>query len=264
MNELKISLIQSPLYWKDIGANLSMFEEKIWQLAEIPNIILLPEMFNSGFVMDDSTLAEPMNSRTFRWMKQMAAQKKVAVAGSYMVKEDGNVYNRFVWMNPDGSYQSYDKRHLFRMAGETNHFSSGMSTTVINLSGWKILPLICYDLRFPVWSRNQFDQNTGYKYDVLLYVANWPKARVLAWDSLLQARAIENASYVAGINRIGTDGAGIEYNGHSAVINPKGEYLTQLDVQETSVTVTLHMDELIRYREKFPTHLDADTFYIKS
>ncbi|MFT6871328.1 MAG: omega-amidase [Roseivirga sp.] len=255
--DLRLSLIQSDIYWRQPGANLAMFEEKIWQITEPTDIIVLPEMFQTGFTMEHKGLSEPMNLTTFKWMKQMAAQKKAVVTGSYIVKAGGDTFNRLVWMQPDGNYKTYDKRHLFRMANEHDHFSGGKERLIVEWKGWKICPLICYDLRFPIWSRN-----VDLAYDMVLYVANWPAVRVNAWDTLLKARAMENVAYAVGLNRIGKDGEGIEYNGHSAAYSSKGETLAFSESEEI-LNITLSKSSLIDFREKFPAHLDADDFEIK-
>lgn len=258
MQDLSVTLIQTPLYWQNREANLAMLEEKIWEIQGKTDLIILPEMFNSGFTMDATSVAEPMNFTTFKWMRQMAAQTKAVVIGSYVVKENDQYFNRLIWMQPDGNWDSYDKKHLFRMAKEHDHYSSGSRKIVKELKGWKICPLICYDLRFPVWSRNSRANN----YDLLIYVANWPAARVDAWDSLLKARAIENLSYTIGVNRIGEDGNEIPYSGHSAIYNGKGEQLIFLNDNEAIQTVHLSLSELKEFRDKFPAHLDADDFTI--
>ncbi len=255
MNDLRLSLIQSDIHWHQVDANLAMFEEKIWQIDEETDIVVLPEMFSTGFTMETG-LAEPMNLTTFKWMKQMAAQKNAVVAGSFICKENGQNYNRLIWMKPDGQFHQYDKRHLFRMADEHHHYDFGKNRIVVEWKGWKICPLICYDLRFPVWSRNR-----NLEYDLLLYVANWPAARVNAWDALLKARAIENVSYSVGLNRVGNDGNDIPYNGHSGAYSPKGETLAFSD-KEQIITISLNGSELQRFREKFPAQLDADDFEI--
>ena len=257
MENLKLALLQSDIHWHEIGANLAMFEEKIWQIEDQVDVILLPEMFQTGFTMEHEGLAEPMNFTTFKWMKQMAAQKNAAVCGSYIVKEDGKVFNRLLWMQPDGQYYAYDKRHLFRMANEHEHFNIGSKKLIVECKGWKICPMVCYDLRFPVWSRN-----VNLQYDALLYVANWPAVRINAWDTLLEARAIENVSYTVGLNRVGKDGAGIDYNGHSAVYSAKGEQLV-FSEREEIIYVELSAEQLQSFREKFPAQLDADDFEIK-
>jgi omega-amidase len=262
MQDLKVTLIQSALHWQSIGANLAMFEEKIWQINEPTDLIVLPEMFNTGFTMDAKSVAEPMNFTTFKWMKQMAEQTDAVVTGSFIVKENHNYYNRLVWMRPDGSWSKYDKRHLFRMANEHEHFSGGQEIIIEEIKGWKICPLVCYDLRFPVWSRNK-STNGELAYDLLLYVANWPAVRIDAWDTLLKARAIENLSYCLGVNRVGKDGNGIEYNGHSTVYGPKGEEIYFEAEKETIKTIVLSKKDLTKFREKFPAQLDADGFEVR-
>ncbi|HNP20402.1 MAG TPA: amidohydrolase [Fulvivirga sp.] len=261
MQDLKVTLIQSELHWQNSGANLAMFEEKIWQIEEPTDLIVLPEMFNTGFTMDAQSVAEQMNLTTFKWMKQMAAQTSAVVTGSFIVKENSNYYNRLIWMRPDGTWNKYDKRHLFRMANEHEHFSGGQEIIIEEIKGWKICPLVCYDLRFPVWSRNK-STNGELGYDLLLYVANWPAVRVVAWDTLLKARAIENLAYCAGLNRVGKDGNNIAYNGHSGVYDPKGETLYLEDEKEAIKTITISKEMLTTYREKFPAQLDADGFEI--
>lgn len=257
MQNLKIALVQTDIYWKNIEANLAMLEEKLWQITEPIDLIVLPEMFQTGFTMDVDDVAEPMNLTTFKWMKQMAAQKKSVVTGSYIVKEKGKVFNRLIWMQPDGQFQTYDKRHLFRMANEDEDFSMGMERLIVELKGWKICPMICYDLRFPVWSRNR-----NQEYDLLLYVANWPASRAHIWDTLLQARSIENLAYSIGVNRVGKDGKEIDYVGHTGAYSPKGETLT-FSEQEETILLDLSLDDLNAFRERFPAHLDADDFEVK-
>ena len=254
MQDLKLVLIQSDLYWQQKEANLAMFEEKIWEITEPVDIIVLPEMFQTGFTMEHEGLSEPMNLTTFKWMKQMASQKQAVVTGSYIVSEGGEAFNRLIWMQPDGTWYKYDKRHLFRMADEHSYFDMGMEKLIVEWKGWKICPMICYDLRFPVWARNR-----NLEYDLLLFVANWPAVRISAWDALLKARAIENVSYTVGLNRVGEDGKQIAYIGHSAAYSAKGETLA-FSEQEELIQVTLSGTELERFREKFPAHLDADNF----
>ncbi|GAB3904925.1 amidohydrolase [Larkinella knui] len=254
---LHLTLLQTSLHWEDPTANRAMLEEKIFALPEKTDLIVLPEMFTTGFTMNAKALAEPMNLTTFRWLKQMAAQTDAVVTGSYIVQEKGQFYNRLIWMEPGGSFDVYDKRHLFRMAGEDQTYAGGTKRLVKSWRGWNICPLICYDLRFPVWSRN-----TGLEYDLLLYVANWPASRSTAWNALLQARAIENLSYVAGVNRVGEDGNGHRYAGDSSVIDPKGEILFRQNQTETIYQTTLSLDELRAYRERFPADRDADAFQI--
>ncbi len=265
MQDLKVTIIQSDLHWEDIGANLAMFEEKIWQIGEQTDVIVLPEMFTTGFSMNASKLAEHMNMRTFKWMKQMADQTGALILGSFIASVHDRFYNRLLWMEPGGNFKTYDKRHLFRMAEEHKTYSQGESLLIGHWKGWRICPLICYDLRFPVWSRNCW--NTSLKkasYDLLLYVANWPMVRSSAWETLLKARAIENLSYTVGVNRVGLDGKGIEYNGHSVFIGPKGDSFFSVEGVEAIKTLTLNAHALQSYRDKFPALLDADDFTIEA
>lgn len=264
MRDLSLTLIQSPLYWQDTVANLAMFEEKMWALDGDHDIILLPEMFSTGFSMNPEKLAEPMGLTTFRWMKLQAERMGSVIAGSFIVKEAGHYFNRFIWMRPDGTYEKYDKRHLFRMAKEQEVYSPGQDRLIVEFEGWRICPLICYDLRFPVWSRNKYDQSSDMlEFDLLLYVANWPAPRHEAWVSLLKARAIENLCYCAGVNRIGVDGNGIDHEGGSVVYDMKGDELAGLGRSEGFQQVILEGQKLQAYRKKFPAHLDADRFEIK-
>lgn len=264
MQDLKITIIQSDLHWEDPDANLSMFEEKIWRISGSTDVIVLPEMFTTGFTMAASKHAEHMNMRTFKWMKQMADQTGALILGSYIVKVHDRYYNRLLWMEPGGNFKTYDKRHLFRMANEHKTFSAGESLLISTWKGWKICPLVCYDLRFPVWSRNRYDKVADkLSYDVAVYVANWPTARIEAWDTLLRARAIENLSYVVGVNRIGQDGSGVEHNGHSSIISPKGEPIFTNEGAETIHTVELSTNALEAFRDRFPSHFDADDFTIE-
>jgi predicted amidohydrolase len=264
MQDLKITIIQSDLHWEDIEANLATFEEKVWQIGNTTDVIVLPEMFTTGFTMAAPKLAEHMNMRTFKWMKQMADQTGALILGSYIARVHEKYYNRMLWMEPGGNFKTYDKRHLFRMADEQKVFSPGESLLVGTWKGWRICPLICYDLRFPVWSRNRWDPHAHkLNYDVLVYVANWPTTRKDAWDILLKARAIENLSYVVGVNRIGQDGNGIEYNGNSAIISPKGESIYTTEGIESVKTIELSSNSLEAFRDRFPAYMDADNFEIE-
>lgn len=262
MQDLAITIVQSTLYWQDAEANLAMFEEKIWQIKGSTDVIVLPEMFNTGFTMATHACAEHSNGRTFRWMKQMAAQTGAVVIGSFIVNDQGAFYNRLFWVEPDGTFAYYDKRHLFRMAEEHHHFNAGNTMLIRNWKGWNICPMICYDLRFPVWSRNYLIEGRP-AYDMLIYIANWPDSRISAWENLLKARAIENLSYVIGVNRVGKDGNNILYNGSSTFIDPKGGVLWEKKEKETIKTLTLEANTLIAFREKFPALLDADRFEIQ-
>lgn len=260
---MNITLLQTELYWHDPVANRAMLEERIFTLSEPTDLIVLPEMFTTGFTMDARAVAEPMNLTTFRWLKQMAAQTGAVVTGSYVVQEKGDYFNRLIWMQPDGQFDTYDKRHLFRMAGEDKVYTAGTRRIVKEWKGWRICPLICYDLRFPVWSRNHQADSTDFDYDLLLYVANWPAVRRNPWNILLQARAIENLSYVVGVNRVGTDHTGHLYSGDSAVIDFKGDVLFRQSDTEIIHHQTLSLDELRAFREKFPANLDADGFSLE-
>lgn len=265
MDNLRLTLIQTLLHWENPVANRAMLEEKIWKIGQPTDIILLPEMFTTGFTMNAAPLAEVMNLSTTKWMKQMADQTGALIMGSVIVKNENGLYvNRLIWAEPGGKVQTYDKRHLFRMANEHTIYTGGESRLVGTWKGWRICPLVCYDLRFPVWSRNRWDtaQKT-LEYDLLVYVANWPKPRVSAWDTLLRARAMENLSFVAGVNRTGPDAEGIQYNGHSAVIDPRGASLWEAGEDEAIHTAVLDAEVLRVHRERFPAFLDSDSFHFE-
>ena len=264
MIPLKISLIQSSLHWEDPKANCQALAQKINQLKST-DLIILPEMFTTGFSMASTKLSEKMDGSSVHWMRSMAAKSDAVICGSLIIKEASRYYNRLIWMRPDGSYDHYDKRHLFRMADEDQHFSSGQKKLIVELKGWKICPLICYDLRFPVWSRNTF--NTDRKtyshpaYDLLIYVANWPAPRATAWSKLLLARAIENQVYVAGVNRIGKDGNDVGYIGGSVIVDAKGEAIWEAgEGTEEAITLEINKESLNAFRKKFPLGMDADNF----
>lgn len=262
MEDLRITIIQSSLHWEDIDANLKSFDSKI---SSIPlgstDLIVLPEMFNTGFTMNATTYYEEMNGKTFNWMSDKSKEKNCVITGSLIIKENGNYYNRLIWMQPDGSYHTYDKRHLFRMSDEHSNYTKGTQRLIVELKGWKICPLICYDLRFPVWCRNRND------YDLLIFVANWPQKRVYAWKQLLIARAIENISYVVGVNRIGDDGNGFYHSGDSSVLDYLGANLlseaNSSSDNEFIETITLSYSKLESFRSSFPASKDADDFIIK-
>jgi omega-amidase len=252
---LRVTIIQTALHWQDADANRQMFSEKLAATQPATDLIVLPEMFTTGFSMGASELAEDADGPTLQWMKEEAAKYDAVLTGSVIVKEGESYYNRLYWVRPDGTYEHYNKRHLFRMAKEHHTYTAGKEKLLVELKGWNICPLVCYDLRFPVWSRN-----TQSQYDLLLYVANWPKPRANAWSTLLQARAIENLSYVVGVNRVGSDGNRNPYSGDSAVIHPKGYHLLETHEVEGVHTITLSKQELTDFREAFPAHLDADDF----
>ena len=259
MQDLTITTIQTHLYWQDIDKNLAHFDLKIEEIVGPTDIIILPEMFSTGFTMKPEELAECHGGKAFSWMQKKAFEKQCVVVGSLSVKDESNFYNRLYWVNPDGSYQYYDKRHLFRMGNEHLHYTGGNNKVIIEYKGWKICPLVCYDLRFPVWSRN----TKANSYDILIYVANWPEVRSYPWKQLLVARAIENQVYVVGVNRIGNDGKGIAHSGDSCCINPKGDVMTITKANEDKTeTITLSYSFLNEFRKVFPVMLDGDDFEI--
>ncbi len=258
MRDLRISLVQSMLHWEDAAANREMFAHEIRSLAGNTDLIVLPEMFNTGFSMNSERLAETMDGPTVIWMRDQAESSRAAIYGSAIIRENGRYFNRGIFARPDGVLTHYDKRHLFRMAGEHQHFAPGMERVVVNWQGWRILLQVCYDLRFPVFSRNRND------HDLMLYVANWPEVRRYAWSQLLIARAIENRSYVAGVNRVGMDGNGIHYTGDSVVLDPKGAMVAAAEPATLAIiNAVLDAEELQAFRKKFPADLDADDFELK-
>jgi len=257
--DLKVTAIQSELHWENVDENLKMFSEKIVAIPEQTDIVVLPEMFNTGFSMKSEELSETMSGKAVSWMLEMSKKAKAVIVGSLIIKEENEFYNRLVWVQPNGEINTYDKRHLFRMADEHSHFNAGSDRIIIEYKGWKICPLVCYDLRFPVWSRNTSDN----QYDVLIYIANWPAARKAPWSKLLEARAIENQCYVVGVNRVGEDGKGFAYSGNSAIINPKGEPISSIPEHENiTATVKISLDDLNTFRKVFPVGMDADEFKI--
>ena len=258
MKDLKITTIQTSLHWENVDENLLHFSKMI-DGVEASDIIVLPEMFTTGFTMSPDKLAEEHAGKGLQWMQQKAKEKNAVIVGSISVKDNGNYYNRLYWAKPDGTYEFYDKRHLFRMGNEHQHYTAGNKKLVLEYKGWKICPLVCYDLRFPVWSRNK-KENT---YDVLIYVANWPEVRSYPWKQLLIARAIENQSYVIGVNRIGEDGNGIAHSGDTSMINPRGEIISKTQPhQDKAETVALSYTYLQDFRKVFPVMLDGDDFDI--
>lgn len=261
MSQLLITVIQTNLHWEDRKANLQMLEEKINGIKEKTEVVVLPEMFSTGFSMKPEQLAETKDGETVQWMKKAAAEKKIILTGSIIIKENDNYFNRLIWMLPNGQYGSYDKRHRFAFAGEDKHYTAGSKRLIASVKGWKINLQVCYDLRFPVWAR-QFPAEDGSEYDVLIYVANWPERRSLAWKTLLQARAIENQCYVIGVNRVGNDGNGIYHSGDSMIIDPMGEILYHKKDDEDIFTISLDKKHLETIREKLPFLKDADRFMI--
>jgi predicted amidohydrolase len=254
MPALKVTIVQADLHWHHAVRNRDSFAEKIRNIGERTDLIVLPEMFTTGFSMDAPALAEAPDGESVRWMREQAAATGTAICGSLIIVDDGRYYNRFFCIQPDGETVHYDKRHLFRLADEQHHYADGRELATFEIGGFRIRPMICYDLRFPVWSRNRGD------YDLLLYVANWPSARHHAWQTLLRARAIENLSYVAGVNRVGVDGNDLPYAGGSAIIDYLGHDLADLGDSPGVATASLDLDGLGAFRERFAFHKDADDF----
>jgi len=253
---MKIALIQSELVWENPSENLKLMQEKINSITSDVDLIVLPEMFTSGFTMNPKDVAETMQGDTILWLKATAKAKNCALTGSIVIEENGNYFNRLVFVFPDGTVQKYDKRHLFTLAGEDKIYTAGTEKRIVDYKEFKICPLICYDLRFPVFARNVEN------YDVLLYVANWPKPRINAWDILLKARAVENMSYVVGVNRTGLDGNQHEYIGHSQVVDFLGNYLLEPQEHEGIFTVELDKNTMLQTRAKFAFLNDKDDFQI--
>ena len=256
---LIFTLIQTNLFWENKEANLAILKEKILSIKEKTQVVVLPEMFSTGFSMQPHLFAETMEGNTVQWMKKMAAQQKNILTGSVMIEDNGNYFNRLIWMLPTGNCGYYDKRHCFAYANEDKHYKAGNKKMIAQANGWKINLQVCYDLRFPVWARQQKDE----MYDVLLYVANWPTRRSNAWKSLLVARAIENQCYVVAVNRVGNDGNNIEHCGDSMVINPLGEILYHKQNDEDIFTINLEKEIVEEVRTKFPFWKDADEFMLK-
>jgi omega-amidase len=262
MQNLIISIVQSDLVWEDIDTNLNKLKEKITNLSENTDLIILPEMFNTGFSVNPQRVAEELNGKTLAWMQNISNQKNCVITGSFPVKENGRYFNRLIWMNPDGSYQHSDKRHLFTMGDEHTVYSGGNKKIIAELKGWKVLPLICYDLRFPVWSKNTY-KNSTYEYDLLIYVANWPKPRSHVWKALLKARALENLAYVAGVNRVGIDGRKLEYSGDSRLVDYLGNITSECKPSvEEIITRRINYEALQKFRSSFAVGPDWDKFEI--
>lgn len=262
MSSLTITTIQTKLHWENKAVNLLMLEDKIGSIKEKTEIVVLPEMFSTGFSMKPKELAETMDGETVQWMKRIAATKKIILTGSVIIKEDKAFYNRLIWMLPNGQYGIYNKRHLFAYAGEDEQYTAGSKRFIASAKGWKISLQVCYDLRFPVWARQTTASTGEAEYDLLVYVANWPERRSLAWKTLLQARAIENQCYVVGVNRVGDDGNGIYHSGDSMIIDPMGEILYTKNDEEDIHTITLDRSHLETVRQKLPFLKDADRFII--
>jgi len=256
MQNLKITIIQPDIIWEDIKSNLEKYSEIISSI-ESTDVIVLPEMFATGFTMNPKVLKEKMDGASVQWMKKTAVEKNASVVGSLIIEDKGKIFNRAIWVFPDGRTEFYNKRHLFSMGKENLHYSSGSEKVIVEFRGWKFCPLICYDLRFPVWSRNTEN------YDVLIYMANWPSPRHNHWKALLIARAVENQSYCFGVNRMGIDGTGLKYKGDSGLISPGGlaEFIGE---NECSKTFEISNSQLQEYRKKFPFLKDLDEFRIST
>lgn len=257
MSTLDVTIVQADLHWHDPEANLRDFTRTL-EGVEKTDLVVLPEMFSTGFTMDAEGNAERMDGRSVTWMADTAKRTGAVVCGSLVIRDGGQYFNRMILMRPDGNFDYYDKRHLFRLAGEHEYYSPGSELVTFRLQDFRIRPLVCYDLRFPAWSRNRDD------YDLLLYAANWPAPRHLAWETLLRARAIENLAWVVGVNRVGRDGNGIDYRGGSAVIDYSGAYLTPVTDGPGVWSASLDLANLKQWRDKFPFHLDADRFAIEA
>jgi omega-amidase len=267
MQTLRVSLVQGATRWHDPAANREYYGKLMAPLRGQTDLCVLPETFTSGFSNDAIHDAEKMDGPTVEWIRTQSKMLGAAVTGSVQLRVDGssgiNVYNRLLFATPDGEVKHYDKRHLFRYAGEHERYAGGVHKLIVEWNGWRICPLVCYDLRFPIWIRNRVDSaSKQFDYDLVLFVANWPSARAHAWRTLLMARAIENLSYCAGLNRVGTDGNNLNYGGQSAILDFLGQPLVELGAQEQVVTIALSRDALAAHRERFPAWMDADEFRI--
>ena len=262
MSTITISLVQTDLIWEGKESNLRMLEKKIAGLSGETEVVILPEMFSTGFSMNAAALAEKMDGDTIRWMKKMSSENRLILTGSAIIEEDGKFFNRLIWVLPNGEVGYYDKRHLFAFSGEDQHYHPGNKRLIASAKGWKFNLQVCYDLRFPVWARQA--PGAEPEYDVLIYVANWPDRRIHAWKTLLCARAIENQCYVIGVNRVGNDANNIYHSGNSLVVDPLGEVLYYKADEEDVFTITLEKNRLLEARAKFPFLKDADDFRISS
>ena len=255
---MKIAIIQAPLFWENPIANRNYFEEKINAIPLTIDLIVLPEMFTTGFTMNPSDVAETMQGTTILLLQSLAKAKNSAITGSLIIMENNNFYNRLIFVFPSGAIQFYDKNHLFTPAGEDKAYIKGNQKLIVDYLGWKICPLVCYDLRFPVFARNVED------YDVLIYVANWPKPRINAWDILLQARSVENMCYTIGVNRIGSDKSGYEYVGHSHAVDFLGNYVLEPQETEGVFIVEFNKEKMLETRQKLGFLNDRDSFEIRN
>lgn len=264
MQDLKILALQPDLFWENPEKNLNEFENQIADKFDSHHLIILPETFTTGFPVDPHIFAEEISGKTVSWMRQISAKYNAVITGSLLIKT-GDIYaNTLIWMLPDGSFNNYKKRHVFSMGGEHEKITAGTDKLIVNLLGWKISLFICYDLRFPIWSKNTYNKEEGFEYDLAIYVANWPTVRSHPWKTLLLARAIENQAYVVGVNRIGKDGLGNKYSGDSMIIDPKGKVLAQGNNFKSDVLSTeLSYNEMTKFRNKFNVGNDWDKFVIE-
>ena len=265
MQDLRVTLIQANTVWHDAAANRALHGELSLGVKGHTDLIVLPETFLSGFSTDVTTNAQSMHSESIDWLRTLARECGAVVTGSIVIRDNSSIFNRLIWMRPDGTHSYYDKRHLFRMAGEHERFGMGQARLIVELNGWRICPMVCYDLRFPVFARNRFGdaKPENRDYDVLIFVANWPSPRSYAWKTLLRARAIENLSYCVGVNRTGADGNNLNYSGDSVALDFLGQPLIECGAQSQVVTTTLSWTALQEHRRHFPAYLDADEFELK-
>jgi predicted amidohydrolase len=264
MKNLHLTYIQANLQWQDKEANLEHFSELLKDVPSETDLVLLPETFNTAFPVDPKEFAETTDGPTVRWMKQQSQELKAVICGTLLLEVDGHYHNSLVWMRPDGSFELYHKRHTFSIGGETLPVERGSESLIVELNGWRIKPMVCYDIRFPVWSRNHYE-NGKWEYDLGIYLANFPSSRIFVWDTLLMARAIENQAYFIGVNRIGDDPEGVHYSGDSQIINPKGEVVCMArSDMEAVVPFILDYEKLHSFREKFPVGKDWDPFCLLS
>lgn len=257
MRDLNIALVQTTLFWEDKKSNLRKFDNIFSSIPDSTDIIIIPEMFSTGFTMSPEKFAENMSGDTFQWLKSKSKEKESIITGSVIIKEATKYYNRLIWMRPDGTFEYYDKKHLFTLTNEQDHYSGGTTKLIVEHEGWKFCPMICYDLRFPVWIRNSED------YDCLIFVANWPERRIQHWTPLLVARAIENQCYVLAVNRVGSDGNNVYHNGSSLAVDPGGKVIAMANDIETVLNITLKQDILKKIRNDLPFLNDRDNFEVK-
>ena len=263
MSDLNITIVQSDLHWEDIPANIEHLALLLEDVDPYTDLIILPEVFNTGFPVDPVKFAENESGPTIQWMKEMATRHDCVITGSMLFNESGKFYNRLIWMQPDGTYDHYSKRHVFTLGEEADIIQPGQENKIFKLKDWKIKPQVCYDLRFPVWAKNTYSDD-GFEYDLLFYVANWPAVRSFVWRHLLVARALENQSYVVGVNRIGRDGLGHDYSGDSCLVNAKGQIVSDFkENAEQLKSYRISLDEMNAFRNKFNVGLDWDKFSVE-